>query len=161
MRAKFLIAACACALAGFGIAAYAQNIPTPPFQSSVNTTDAIPVVTRGVPTAQQFYLAPAQITSQMGYQKVSPATGFSYTFGNSQSMIVISNAATLAQGTITMAAAPSDGDQNCVFAQNTVTTFNFVANTGQTLNNGVTAIGPLAQICYLYSLINNTWDRSK
>ena len=76
----------------------------------------------GIPSAQSKYAIPAQITSQMGYQKQSPITAFSYTFGNSQSLIVLTNSTTVAQGTITFAAAPSDGANECLYAQNIVTT---------------------------------------
>jgi hypothetical protein len=160
MRAKLLIAAAAATLLGFGISAWAQNVPYPSLQAPVNPLDAIPIVKNGVPTAQQQFVNPAAITSQMGYQKVSPVTGFTYTFGNTQSLIVLTNAATAASGTFVLASAPSDGDQNCVYAQNQVTAA-VISAPNTTLNNAVTQITAAAQVCYLYSLGTNTWDRSK
>lgn len=146
-------------VAGFGLsAALAQVIPIPGV-SIINPTDLIQVVPRGVPSAQSQYATPAQLTSQMGYVKVSPATGFSYTFGNSQSVLVLTNTTTVALGTVTLASAPSDGAQECIFAQNTVTTLGVLANTGQTIDNAVTTLTAAAKVCYLYSISNATWDR--
>lgn len=150
----------AAALVGFAGAVLAQTIAVPQVQI-INPTDLVQVVPGGIPSAQSKYAIPAQITSQMGYQKQSPITAFSYTFGNSQSLIVLTNSTTVAQGTITFAAAPSDGANECLYAQNIVTTLNLVAPTGQTLDNAVTTIGAAAQVCYLFSISNATWDRSK
>ena len=150
----------AAALAGVAFAglAYAQAIVTGTV-TIVNPTDLIQVVPLGQPSAQSQYLYPAQITSQSGYKKYSPLTAFSYTFSNSQSDIVLTHSTTIAQGTITFAAAPSDGARECIYAQNTVTTLNLAANTGETLNNAVTTIAAAARVCYIYSLSNTTWDR--
>jgi hypothetical protein len=150
----------AAALVGFAGAVLAQTISVPQVQI-INPTDLFLDVVTGVPSAQSKYATAAQITSKMGYSKFSPLTAFSYTFGNSQSMIVLTMSATAAQGTITLAAAPSDGDQNCLYAKSTVTTLNLAVATGQTLDDAVTTIGPLSQVCYLYSLASATWDRSK
>jgi hypothetical protein len=149
----------AAALVGFGAAAFAQTIAVPQVQI-INPTDLFLDVVAGQPNARSQYATAAQITSQMGYQKASPITAFSYTFGNSQGLIVLTNSTTIAQGTITFAAAPSDGAQECIFAQNIVTTLNLVAPTGETLDNAVTTIGAAARVCYLYSLSNATWDRA-
>ena len=159
MRFKILTLASAATLAGYAISAWAQTNPMPQV-SIINPTDLVQVVPRGIPSAQAQWAIPAQLTSQMGYQKNSPVTGFTYTFGNSQSLMVLTNAATVASGTIVLAAAPSDGDQNCLYAQNTVTAL-VVSAPSTTLNNAVTTIAGAAQVCYLYSLGTNTWDRSK
>lgn len=147
-------------IAGVASYAVAQTI-TVPKVAIINPTDLVQVLPGGVPSSQSVYAFPKQITSQMGYQKKSPITAFSYTFGNSDSLIVLTHSTTIAQGTITFAAAPSDGAQECLFAQNTVTTLNLAAGAStQTLNNAVTTIAAAAKVCYLYSLSNQTWDRS-
>lgn len=156
---KRILLAIGAGLFGFAVAAYAQSTPVPQV-SIIGPNDLIQVVPNGVGSAQSLYAKPAQITSQMGYVKASPLTAFSYTFGNSQSILVLTHSSTIAQGTVTLAAAPSDGALECVFAQNIVTTLNSVANTGQTIDNAVTTIGAAAKVCYLYSLSTNTWDRS-
>lgn len=157
MKKHYLIAAAL--VAGFSLsAALAQVIPIPGV-SIINPTDLIQIVPKGVPQAQSQYANPAQITSQSGYAKFSPATGFTYTFGNSQSYIVLTNSTTLATGTIILAAAPSDGARECVFAQNAVSAFGITANTGQSINNALTALSAATNACYLYSASNSTWDR--
>ncbi len=165
MRINKTFLASAMALVAFAGLALAQTSPANnqpvarPLVTIVNPTDTIAVNPRGVPSAQSTFLNPAQITSQSGYAKYSPLTAFSYTFSNSQSDIVLTHSTTIAQGTVTFAAAPSDGARECIFAQNTVTTLNLAANTGQSLNNAVTTIAAAARVCYLYSLANTTWDR--
>lgn len=145
---------------GFAAAAVAQV--TVPKVSIINSDDLMQVQVHGQPSAQGKYAYPKQITSQMGYQKKSPATGFSYTFGNSDSLLVLTNSTTVAQGTVTFASAPSDGAQECLYAQNTVTTLGLSAGAStQTIHNAASTITAAAQICYLYSLSDQTWDRSK
>lgn len=160
MFRKSLIAAAA-VLLGFGGAVIAQSVSVPQV-SSINTTDLIQVVPRGQPSAQSVYSTPALLNSVRGYQVKSPLTAFSYTFANSDSLIVLTHSTTIAQGTITFASAPSDGAQECIYAQNIVTTLGLAAGSNSaTINNAVTTIGAAAQICYLYSLSTNTWNRSK
>ena len=153
---KKILMAVAAGVFGFVVAALAQTAPTSPI---VNPTDLFQIIKGGVGSAQSIYVAPAQITSQSGYAKYSPATGFTYTFGNSQSYIVLTNSTTVAAGTITFAPAPSDGAKECVFAQNTVTSLALAAASGQTLDNAVTTLSAATSVCYLYSASNATWDR--
>ena len=155
---KKILMAVAAGVFGFVVAALAQtsSAPTSPI---VNPTDLFQIIKGGVGSAQSIYVAPAQITSQSGYAKYSPATGFTYTFGNSQSYIILTNSTTVAAGTITFAPAPSDGARECVFAQNTVTSLALAAASGQTLDNAVTTLSAATSACYLYSASNATWDR--
>lgn len=155
---KLLLASAS--VVAFGVTFALAQAPSPiPQAQIVNPNDLIQDIPNGLPSAQNYYVKPAQITSQSGYAKYSPVTGFSYTFGNSQSFIVLTNSTTLALGTITLAAAPSDGAKECIYAQNTITTFGVFANTGQTIDNAVTTLSAATSACYLYSLSNTTWDR--
>jgi len=145
---------------GFAVAAVAQNY-YPPIMPSVGPTDTIQIVPGGVPTAQQKFINPAQITSQMGYQKVSPVTGYTYTFGNSQSMILFTGAVTPLSGTVTFAPAPSDGDNACIYAQGGISTLNLAAGaTGQTIRNAVSALAAATKVCYLYDATGGFWDKN-
>lgn len=159
-KTKFALIAGAVAL-GFAASALAQSVSVPQV-SIINTDDLVQVVPHGKPQAQSQYSTPALLVAQRGYQQKSPVTGFSYTFGNSDSLIVLTHSTTIAQGTITFAGAPSDGAQECLYAQNTVTTLGLVAGANSaTINNAVTTITAAAQVCYLYSLSANAWYRSK
>lgn len=161
MSSKKIMLAAALGLVGFVAVASAQVIGVPQVQK-VGQTDLIQIIPGGRPGAQNAYATPAQINSQMGYQVASPATGFTYTFGNSDSLIVLTHSGTLATGTITLAAAPSDGAEECFYTQNTVTTLVVAkSDSTQTLNNAVTTLPAAARICYLYSLLTTTWNRSK
>lgn len=153
---KILLGALAALIVSSGIV-LAQPIPVPQV-SRINPNDLMQVLPGGQPQAQSQYATPAQITSQLGYVKASPLTGFTYTFGNSQSDLVLTHPSTIAAGTVVFASAPSDGAKECVFAQNTVTTLTLSA-PGQTINNAVTTIAALARVCYLFSISNLTWDR--
>ena len=148
--------------AAFAAAFASVAIAQVPQVSIINPNDLVQVIPNGQPSAQSRYALPKQITSQMGYQKQSPVTGFAYTFANSDSLIVLTHTTTLAAGTITFAAAPSDGAEECVYAQNIVTALALVGGTSaQTIQNAVTTIGAAARVCYLYSLSNQTWNRSQ
>lgn len=145
-------------LLALGAVAISQTVSVPQV-TIINPTDLFQVVPKGQPSAGNVYATPAQITSQMGYVKASPVTGFTYTFGNSQSILVLTHASLLASGTVVFASAPSDGAQECIWAQNGVTTLNLSKATGHTINNAVTTIAAASKVCYLFSLSNLTWDR--
>lgn len=158
---KGIIAGVVVGLTGFGVAAWGQNVPYPPIQPLITPSDTIPIVQGGAPAAQQKYVIPAQITSQMGYQKVSPVTGFTYTFGNSQSIILFTGTVTPLSGTVTFAAAPSDGDNGCLFSQGGISTLALsIGATGQVIDNAITTLAALTKVCYLYNASNGTWDRN-
>lgn len=160
IKTRYALIAGAVAL-GFAASALAQSVSVPQV-SIINTDDLLQVIPHGKPQAQSFYSTPALLVAQRGYQVKSPVTAFSYTFANSDSLIVLTHSTTIAQGTITLASAPSDGAQECVYAQNIVTTLAVAAGSAsQTVNNAVTTIGAAAQVCYLYSLSSLTWNRSK
>lgn len=120
-------------------------------------TDHIAV--RRSTSAYSNYVTPAQITSQSGYAKYTPGTGFVYTFGNSQTYMAISPSGTLAWGYFYLAANPSDGARNCIFTTQILTGATVYANVGQSINGAVTSFTANSGACYLYGLSNTTWDR--
>lgn len=155
-----IIAGVVAGAVGFAAAAFGQTF-YPSVVVKVNPTDVIPINPLGQGTAQQKFVNPAQITSQMGYSKVSPVTGFTYTFGNSQSLMIFTGAVTPLAGTVTFAAAPSDGAQECVFTQGGISTLALAAGaTGQTIHNAITSLAALTKACYTYSVSDGFWDRS-
>ncbi len=155
------LAAVGISLAGFGVAVWAQT-PTAPQVSVINSNDLVQIVPRGQPSAQAQYSLPSLLTTQVGYQKNTTLTGFTYTFGNNQSLIVLTEAGTINSGTIVLAQAPSDGDQNCFYSQSQVTGITITALPSLAiLNNAITQAVAASRYCYLYSLSNNAWDRSQ
>ena len=103
----------------------------------------------------------APVNGNLSYTKAVPVTGFSYTFGNFQERMLFNPAGTLSAGTVTMAPAPIDGGDACIFSTQIVSSLTLNANTGQTINNAITALSANVRYCYTYSLGNKTWDRSQ
>jgi hypothetical protein len=94
------------------------------------------------------------------YFKAVATTGFSYTFGNNQTIIALAPAGGLSTGTFVMPAAPTDGQTACFFSTQAITTLTVSANANQSINNAVTTLAANTRNCFLFSLSNSTWDRS-
>lgn len=101
----------------------------------------------------------SQARDAAGYQKVVPLTAFTLTFGDNQSIMALNPAGTLATGTITLPANPVDGQRALIFSSQTQTALTLNANTGQSINNAVTALTANVAVEYIYSASNTTWDR--
>lgn len=144
-----------------GLSSIAQIVvPTAPRVATVGSTDLFQDIVGGNPTVGNFYVTAAQIAGVPGYVKVVPLTAFSLTFANSQTNMILNPAGTLATGTLTTAANPSDGQRECVLSTQTQTALTWSANTGQTITNGPTALVANVPVCMTYSASNLTWDRS-
>lgn len=160
---KYLLLASA-AVGILGIASIANAIPNvagrPPVLSSVGTTDLFQDIQGGNVSVGNFYVTAAQIAGVPGYTKTVPLTGFSLTFANTQTDMILIPAGTLATGTITTAPSPSDGQRECVLSSQTQTALTFTANTGQTVTDGPTALVAMTPVCMTYSASNATWNRS-
>lgn len=158
-RLKYLAIATGAGFLGLSAVVLAQvNAPQ---VSIINPTDLIQIIPLGQPSAQSKYATPAQITSQSGYYKSAPSSGFTFTFANSQSTAAFDPAGTLAYGYVTFAPSPSDGAQQCIFSTAAITTVGLSANTSQTLADTVTTLAANGKVCYLYSKSNATWNRSQ
>ena len=140
--------------------AIAQTISVPTV-TNIGSTDLIQVLPGGNPRAGNQYANPKQITAQYGYYKSSPATGFTYTFAANVTKAVFTPSTTLSTGSITLTAAPNDGQQDCFWSKNIVTTLTVSANTGQSINDAVTTVGAAGHACYVYSQSDATWGRSE
>lgn len=84
-------------------------------------------------------------------------TGFSYTFAAGTQVLVINPAGTLATGTITMPASPSDGMTIRFSSTKAITALTVNANTGQTINNAVTTLSAGQAASYIYRLASTSW----
>jgi hypothetical protein len=97
----------------------------------------------------------AGLLQQYDYQ--TPTTGFSYTFAAGVNVLVMQPAGTLATGTITMPASPSDGMTITFSSTRTITALTVNANTGQSIVSAPTVL-PANQVgAYVYRLSNTTW----
>ena len=97
------------------------------------------------------------ILRSLDYQ--TPTTGFSYTIIANAQGVILNPAGTLATGTVTMPASPSDGMTVTISTTQTITTLTLSGNTGQTVSNAVTTLSIGTAVSYYYRLSNTTWYR--
>lgn len=147
-------------LAISGIAVIAQTVAVPQVQTISPTADRIQIIPRGAPSAQSVYASPAQITATKGYYKSSPLTNFTFTFAANQAIAAFTPAGTLSTATVTLAAIPSDGTEECIFSTQTLTSLTINANAGQSIANAVTTLTANGKVCYLYGQSTATWNRT-
>ena len=93
------------------------------------------------------------------YSAQTPTTGFSITIPAATGQLILTPAGTLATGTITMPAAPADGDVVGVASTQIVTTLTVQANSGQTLNGTITTIAANGFARWMYRSSTTTWYR--
>ena len=90
------------------------------------------------------------------YDYQAPSTGFSYTFAAGTQVLVMNPAATLATGTITMPASPSDG-MTITFSSSQQITALTMSGNGASIVGAVTSMSPKSGVTYVYRLANTTW----
>jgi len=88
-----------------------------------------------------------------------PLTGFALTIGASIQYLILDPAGTLATGTITMPASPTDGYRVGIASSKIVTALTLTPNTGQTIPNSPTALAAGVGVTFLYRNANATWYR--
>lgn len=164
MRRFFLgaLAALCLGVGGYALAQVGGN-PTPlvPKVANVGTADCFMDVVGGFPTAQGYCAPAAAIAGVPGYVNGgAQTTGFSFTFGNTQTSYFIQPAGTLATGTLTTAANPADGQRECFLSTQTQTALTWNANTGQSMNNAPSAGVAMTPVCMQFSLATATWYRA-
>lgn len=93
------------------------------------------------------------------YSYQTPATGFTITIGAGIAYLVLDPAGTLATGTITMPAAPSDGDVVHISSTQIITSLTISGNSGQTIADTVTSLALGGAVGFLYRTANTTWYR--
>lgn len=94
------------------------------------------------------------------YDYQVPTTGFSYTFAAGVQTLILNPAGTLATGTITMPASPSDGMTVRFSSSQIITLLTVNANTGQSIVSAVTSLALGGGAVYIYRLANTTWYRT-
>jgi hypothetical protein len=93
------------------------------------------------------------------YSLQVPTTGFSITVGAGVSALLLNPAGTLATGTITMPAAPIDGQIVRLGTTQTITTLTLSPNAGQTISGAVTTLTASAPATYQYVVSITKWIR--
>ena len=90
------------------------------------------------------------------YDYQTPTTGFSYTFAAGTQVLVMNPAGTLATGTITMPASPSDG-MTITFSSSQQITALTLSGNGANINNAVTLLPAKTAVSYVYRATGTTW----
>lgn len=91
------------------------------------------------------------------YDYQTPTTGFSYTFAAGTQTLVMNPAGTLATGTITMPASPSDGMTITFSSSQQITALTLSGNTGQSVVGAVTFLPAKTGVTYVYRATGTTW----
>ena len=149
----------------FGVSAAFAQVAVPS-AGALHQNDQVNVVPYGAPSAQSVYATPGNIAGVEQYSYQIPLTAFTITPPNGTSLLYLNPAGTLATGTLTMQASPSDGQKFCVQSSQTQTAITVSANTGQTISTTIglgalTAMVQFTRYCYLYQGALATWIRTQ
>lgn len=143
--------------------ALAQTIvlPTPsaPISGPMGQNDVIAVVPNGVGGVPTKFNYAGTVAGQVTYSLQVPLTAFTITPADKVTFLLLNPAGTLATGTLTMAAHPSDGQRFCLADTQTQTAITIAANTGQSLGGATqpTALVANTTYCWTYIGSNSTW----
>lgn len=129
-----------------------QTIPAGP--SLLTGTEKVPADTQlSGGRSPQTVLIPTATLMNNGTSLQTGAT-ITYTVAAGISNVVLSHSGTITSAAITAPAAPIDGQRVKIGSDQTVTTFSFVANTGQTLSvTTPTVITASTTVSYGYEFI--------
>lgn len=86
-----------------------------------------------------------------------PVTSFSITIGAGVGSLLLNPAGTLAAGTITMPAAPVDGQIVRLSTTQTITALTLSPNAGQTISGAVATLTAAAPASYQYNAASSIW----
>lgn len=89
----------------------------------------------------------------------TPGTGFSITIANGVGFLQLDPAGALLTGTITMPAAPTNGQLVGFSSTQTITTLTASPNSGQSIKNAPTTIAGGQGFLYWYRAADSTWYR--
>lgn len=162
---KYLIGFILAAVAALGGYAIAQVNPVT-LVTSLGQNDLQQVIPGGTAQAQSVYYPVAKAAGVDAYSYQIPVTAFSITVANGISVLFLNPAGTLATGTLTMMANPSDGQRFTLESSQTQTAITIQANTGQTLSAGTfglatpTALVANTRYSWLYIASLSTWVRT-
>ncbi len=89
----------------------------------------------------------------------TPTTGFAITIGNTTATLRLTPAGALATGTVTLPAAPVDGQIARVLSSQTVTALTVSPSAGQSVVGAPSTVGPTTPFSMIYDLASATWYR--
>lgn len=125
------------------------------FYATPNGTTSITEVLRALGGQIEFKVAQADQSKV----DVAPTTGFSQTVANNCTTLLLKPSGGLSTGTVTMPAAPVDGQIVRVLCSQTITTLTVSANSGQSISGAPTTMGATTPFSMIYDLASTTWYR--
>jgi hypothetical protein len=164
MMRKFLIGAflaAAAFAASIGLANAQQITPVVPVQQ-ILSGDVV-WMSHGYGSVPTPFADAGLVGGVLHEWDLVPVTGFSFTPGNTVTLLFLNPAGTLGTGTITFPANPSEAQEFCWLSSQTQTAITMTANTGQSIVNGalgsVTAGVAGTLYCWRYIGVTATWYR--
>ena len=89
---------------------------------------------------------------------LTPVTGFTHTIPNATGTCLLTPAAGLATGTLTLPAKAVEGFEQHIVSTQAVTTLTISPSTGQTISGSASlALAAYSEIVYRYVAATNTW----
>ncbi len=163
---KKLLFGCAAAIVFVGSlvgAAFGQTVA--PKATYLHLNDLVQVVPYGAGVAQSVYANPGAIAAIEQYSYQVPLTAWTITPANGTSLLYLNPAGTLATGTLTMQALPSDGQKFCIESSQTQTAMTVSANTNQAMASfggaALTAMTANTKYCWFFDAALAVWVRTQ
>jgi hypothetical protein len=147
------------AIALGAVAAISQTI-TIPQVTSVGATDLFQDVVGGNPVVGNQYALAGLLTNTTSVAYSVPLTAFTITQGVGTTWTIIAPAGTLATGTFTFNASPTNGARACFVSTQTQTAVTFTGNTGQTVVGAPTAMVAGTAVCFTYVTSASSWIKA-
>ena len=99
-------------------------------------------------------------SGSLSYQTVTPSTGFTQTINNSTNVLLLTPAGTLATGTVTMPASPTDGLEVRICTTQEITALTVNPNSGQSLLGAPNMMFANTCVSWFYQLTGTRWIRT-
>ena len=139
---------------GIGIAV--AQVPTL-FLPSPTGQETLDVTLGGAgPQITSVYLS--QVRDAAGYRAITQAATQTLTVPAGVSVLAF-HGATAGTATITMPAAPVDGQKLWIYSTAGITTLTLTANTGQTIDSSLTVLAATSATAMIYQASSKTWFR--
>jgi hypothetical protein len=156
---KLLLSAAFLAAFGLGIGIAQINV-NPAIVQSVGANDLFQDIIGGNSAPYNSYATPGLLGNTTSVAYSVPLTAFTITQGVGTTWTIINPAGTLATGTFTFNATPTNGSRACFVSTQTQTAVTFTGNTGQTVTGAPTAMVAGTPVCFTYVTSVTTWFKA-
>jgi hypothetical protein len=127
---------------------------------SVGAGDMFLDVVGGAPSPTASYATAGLISNTTSVAYSVPLTAFTITQGTGVTWTIINPAGTLANGTFTFEAAPTNGSRACIVSSQTQSAITFTGASGQTVTGAPSALVAGTPVCFTYVSSVSTWFKA-